>query len=71
MYREVFKLIKPVKRNKRLKWKESRYSYKYRMDNFINASINAVATDWCVPVNRILGKSPLHDIYESLDRLKQ
>ena len=62
-------MIKPVKRNKRLKWIDSHYAINYIMDAFIDRKINETAADWGVPVHMILGKSVLHDVYDGLERL--
>jgi hypothetical protein len=50
-------MIKPVKRNKRLKWIDSRYAYKYRVDKLVDLSINGVAIDWGVPTDMLVGKN--------------
>ena len=49
-------MIKPVKRNKRLKWIDSHYAINYIMDAFIDRKINETAVDWDVPIDMLLGK---------------
>lgn len=64
-------MIKPVKRNKRLKWIDSHYAINSIISDCIDRLIYETAIDWEVPVNIILGKSVLDDVYDGLERLKE
>ena len=48
-------MIKPVKRNKRLKWIDSRYAHQHRINKYVELSIGVAAADWCVPIDMLIG----------------
>lgn len=50
-------MIKPVKRNKRLKWIDSHYAINCIIGDWIDRLIYQTAVDWGCPVDMILGKS--------------